>query len=72
MFLAFIFGISWAWAKGLSIECGCFGGGGRKIGASSEYKWDIARDTGLLLLLGSGWCVRPRTLGPWITCFREQ
>jgi uncharacterized membrane protein YphA (DoxX/SURF4 family) len=62
MFLAFIFGISWAWAKGLSIECGCFGGGGRKIGASSEYKWDLARDTGLLLL--SLWLVwRPRT--PW-------
>src|SRR5687768_6921152 len=30
LFAAFIFGISWAWAQGLQIECGCFGGGGTK------------------------------------------
>ena len=28
LFLAFIVGISSAWARGLQIECGCFGGGG--------------------------------------------
>jgi uncharacterized membrane protein YphA (DoxX/SURF4 family) len=62
LFLAFIFGISWAWAQGLSIECGCFGGGGTKINAAAQYKWDILRDVGLLLL--ALWLVvRPRT--PW-------
>ncbi len=50
LFLAFVIGISAAWARGLQIECGCFGGGGYKKGASSEYPWEIARDTGLLLL----------------------
>lgn len=60
LFVAFIFGISWAWAHGLEIECGCFGGGGTKIGASSQYKWEILRDVGLLLL--SLWLVwRPRS-----------
>ena len=28
LFVAFIIGISSAWARGLSIDCGCFGGGG--------------------------------------------
>ncbi len=27
LLLAFIIGISSAWARGLQIECGCFGGG---------------------------------------------
>ena len=31
--VAFIIGISQAWARGLTIDCGCFGGGGA-IGAA--------------------------------------
>ena len=50
LLVAFIVGISWAWAHGLEIECGCFGGGGPAAGASDKYPWEIARDTGLLLL----------------------
>jgi len=50
LFLAFVIGIASAWARGLQIECGCFGGGGYKEGASSQYPWEIARDAGLLLL----------------------
>lgn len=50
LFLLFIIGISSAWARGMQIDCGCFGGGGTKAGASSEYPWEIARDTGLLVL----------------------
>jgi len=50
LFVAFVIGIATAWARGLQIECGCFGGGGYKEGASSEYPWEIARDIGLLLL----------------------
>ena len=60
---AFVIGIASAWARGLSIECGCFGGeAGPAENASAAYPWDIARDVGLLLL--SAWLVwRPRT--PW-------
>ncbi len=50
LFLAFVVGIASAWARGLEIECGCFGGGGTRAGASSEYPLEIARDAGLLLL----------------------
>jgi uncharacterized membrane protein YphA (DoxX/SURF4 family) len=58
--LAFIIGISSAWARGLQIDCGCFGGGGFDADATSKYPWEIARDSGLLLL--SLWLVwRPRT-----------
>ncbi len=55
LFLAFVVGIASAWARGLEIECGCFGGGGTREGASSEYPMEIARDVGLLLL--SCWLV---------------
>jgi protein-disulfide isomerase/uncharacterized membrane protein YphA (DoxX/SURF4 family) len=61
--VAFIIGIASAWARGLEIECGCFGGGGGPAeGASDKYPWEIARDVGLLLLAAFlVW--RPRT--PW-------
>jgi uncharacterized membrane protein YphA (DoxX/SURF4 family) len=59
LFVAFIIGIASVWARGLSIECGCFGGGGYEEGASSAYPWEIARDAGLALL--SLWLtVRPQ------------
>ena len=45
----FIVGISSAWARGLQIDCGCFGGGGYAADATSKYPWEIARDVGLLL-----------------------
>jgi uncharacterized membrane protein YphA (DoxX/SURF4 family) len=63
LLLAFVIGISSAWARGLSIDCGCFGGGGGPAeNAQAKYPWELARDFGLLLL--SGWLVyRPRT--PW-------
>ena len=35
LMVAFIIGISQAWARGLTIDCGCFGGGGQ-IGADDE------------------------------------
>jgi uncharacterized membrane protein YphA (DoxX/SURF4 family) len=47
----FIAGISSAWARGLSIDCGCFGGGGQlAAGQSPSYGPEIARDAALLLL----------------------
>lgn len=60
LFMAFIIGIASAWARGLEIDCGCFGGGGELAGASAKYPGEIARDVGLLL--ASVWLVvRPRT-----------
>jgi uncharacterized membrane protein YphA (DoxX/SURF4 family) len=63
LLLAFIVGISSAWARGLSIECGCFGGGGGPaVNAQAKYPWELARDVGLLV--ASAWLVyRPTT--PW-------
>ena len=60
LFLAFVVGIASVWARGLSIECGCFGGGGYAKDAAAAYPWEIARDVGLGLL--SLWLVvRPRS-----------
>jgi hypothetical protein len=43
----FVAGISSAWARGLSIDCGCFGGGGQlDAGQSPSYGSEIARDIG--------------------------
>jgi len=50
MYLAFIVGIGSVWARGLTIDCGCFGGGGYDPNAASQYPWEIARDVALLLL----------------------
>lgn len=48
LFLAFIVGIVSVWARGIEIDCGCFGGGGAKEDAASSYPWEIARDAALL------------------------
>ncbi|MGI8699604.1 MAG: MauE/DoxX family redox-associated membrane protein [Nocardioidaceae bacterium] len=49
--LAFIIGIASAWARGLQIDCGCFGGSGSLAeDATSKYPWELARDVGLLML----------------------
>ena len=60
LFVAFIVGISAAWARGLQIDCGCFGGGGFDARATEKYPWELARDFGLLF--ASAWLVwRPRS-----------
>lgn len=46
---AFIIGIASVWARGISINCGCFGDGGANPNAAASYPWDIARDVGLFL-----------------------
>lgn len=52
LFVAFIVGIASVWARGIEIDCGCFGGGGYDPNASAQYPWEIARDAGLLVLSG--------------------
>jgi uncharacterized membrane protein YphA (DoxX/SURF4 family) len=48
--IAFIIGIASVWSRGIAISCGCFGDGGPDPDAFGKYPWEIARDTGLLLL----------------------
>ena len=48
--LAFIIAIAQAWARGLSIDCGCFGGGGAIDPEDTKYLSEIIRDIGLLIL----------------------
>jgi uncharacterized membrane protein YphA (DoxX/SURF4 family) len=48
--LAFIIAISQAWARRLSIDCGCFGGGGTIDPEDTKYLSEIIRDIGLLAL----------------------
>jgi uncharacterized membrane protein YphA (DoxX/SURF4 family) len=48
-FLAFIIGIASAWARGLEINCGCFGSHGVPADPHRQYAVDIARDIGLLI-----------------------
>jgi uncharacterized membrane protein YphA (DoxX/SURF4 family) len=60
LMLAFIFGISWAWAHGYSIDCGCFGGGGTIAASQTQYPLEILRDVGIAAC--AAWlAVRPRT-----------
>ena len=47
--LIFIIAISQAWARGLSIDCGCFGGGGAVDPDQTKYLEEILRDFGLML-----------------------
>jgi len=59
--LVFIAGVAQAWARGLSIDCGCFGGGGAVEPGQTAYVQELLRDTGFALM--ACWLiVRPRTL----------
>jgi uncharacterized membrane protein YphA (DoxX/SURF4 family) len=61
LMVIFIAGITWAWANGLRIDCGCFSDGGQlAAGESPTYGIDILRDLAFVAL--SGLLVwRPRT-----------
>lgn len=61
LMLGFLAGVTQAWARGLSIDCGCFGGGGEVAPGETAYVSELLRDTGFLAL--AVWLtVRPRTL----------
>lgn len=61
LLVAFIVGVGQAWARGLSIDCGCFGGGGPVDPSQTRYPQELARDLGFLVL--AAWLiVRPRTM----------
>jgi uncharacterized membrane protein YphA (DoxX/SURF4 family) len=61
LMVAFIVGISQAWARGLTIDCGCFGGGGAIGATDTKYPLEIARDASFALAGAWLWW-RPRTL----------
>ena len=46
----FIIAIAQAWARGLNIDCGCFGGGGAVEPGQTKYLQEILRDIGLVFL----------------------
>lgn len=61
LMVVFIAGIASAWARGLTIDCGCFGDGGPVSENQTKYAQEIARDIGLALA-GLYLVIRPRTL----------
>ena len=61
LLVVFVAGVTQAWARGLSIDCGCFGGGGAVEPGQTTYVQELLRDAGFLLM--AGWLIaRPRTL----------
>jgi uncharacterized membrane protein YphA (DoxX/SURF4 family) len=61
LLLVFVVGVTQAWARGLSIDCGCFGGGGQVAPGETAYVEELLRDTAFVAL--AAWLiVRPRTL----------
>ena len=52
---AFVFGVASAWARGLSIDCGCFGGGGEVAEGEASYLPVLLRD-GFFVVM-AGWLV---------------
>jgi uncharacterized membrane protein YphA (DoxX/SURF4 family) len=50
LLLIFIGGVISAAARGLSIDCGCFGGGGTVATGTTAYTQEVLRDTGFLSL----------------------
>jgi uncharacterized membrane protein YphA (DoxX/SURF4 family) len=60
MMIVFIAAVGSAAARGLSIDCGCFGGGGTVAPGETAYTAEILRDVGLLLM--AAWLVwRPQS-----------
>jgi uncharacterized membrane protein YphA (DoxX/SURF4 family) len=63
LLLVFVLALSQAWMRGLTIECGCFGGGGEVAAGDTRYGRELFRDAVFLTL--AGWLVlRPRTWAP--------
>lgn len=61
LMVAFVIGIAQAWARGLTIDCGCFGGGGQVTEEETAYGTEILRDIAFAAC-GVWLLVRPRSL----------
>lgn len=60
MMAAFMFGVAWAWARGYSIDCGCFGGGGDVDAGKTQYPLHMLERVGFVIL-GTWLLIWPRT-----------
>lgn len=60
MMAAFVVGISQARIRGLTIDCGCFGGGGQVAENETRYRLELLRD-GVLMAMGAFLVVLHRT-----------
>lgn len=68
LLLVFVAGIASVAARGLSIDCGCFGGGGTVAPADTHYTAEIVRDTALLVaaLALARWPTSRLDLDTWL------
>jgi uncharacterized membrane protein YphA (DoxX/SURF4 family) len=65
LLVVFLVGVGSAWARGLQIDCGCFGNGGAVAAGETAYPLEVFRDGALLLaaLLLARWPVSRLALG---------
>ncbi|WP_433347968.1 MauE/DoxX family redox-associated membrane protein [Micromonospora sp. CA-111912] len=69
LLVVFVAGIASAWARGLAIDCGCFGSGGQlAAGQAPSYLPEILRDLGFLALAGFllSWPRTPVSMDGWL------
>jgi uncharacterized membrane protein YphA (DoxX/SURF4 family) len=52
LLVVFLAGVTQAWVRGLTIDCGCFGGGGQVAPEDTRYLQEIVRDTVALAAAG--------------------
>lgn len=50
LLVVFIVSVGSVWARGLQIDCGCFGKGGAVAAGDTAYPAEIGRDVGLLIV----------------------
>lgn len=69
MMVAFLTGVIWAWANGLTIDCGCFGGGGEVDESETQYPLHVLERVGFIAL-GTYLAIWPRSkfsLDGWLS-----
>jgi uncharacterized membrane protein YphA (DoxX/SURF4 family) len=60
LLVVFLVGVGSAWARGLQIDCGCFGDGGPVAAGETAYPQEVLRDVGLLIA-ALGLAIWPRS-----------
>ncbi|MET0763678.1 MAG: MauE/DoxX family redox-associated membrane protein [Blastococcus sp.] len=50
LLIVFLAAVGSAWARGLQIDCGCFGNGGTVAAGQTAYPAEVLRDTALLVV----------------------